>query len=805
MANREIFGNQGPVDPKLKRSTFDKSFTNNLTLTFGKAYPVFLEEAPPNSSYSIDTAFAFDFMPFWYPVQNNITAHLSYYRVPFRILMRHYKRFASQIGPDGRINGTTNYTMPYIKRAPGWCKQGSLADYMGLPTNHFSSVEEYTPADLYHDHMTSKEHAKYGYIWHCGSVNLGDDGRRYLLKSLAVPVNSTVESPSVRCICVKAPSHALADTCKIRIPFVTANQDREGADITASTIAAEFVADSVDFNVVLGDMDYNVANSNYGGERYPILHHKTDFGRAVYSIERVGSYSIGGVDYQVFNLVLTLDPNIVARYNGRANWSGAKDYFAITWLESKSRVNSWLCTRAIADFVPPVADASAVSIEPKDDEQTGTIMPAVKAYGVMNAASIFCQVPLSGASTYFDSVEGADPVIPINALPFRAYEFIHNYFFRNSRVDPFIKYDSETGTSHPFYDEFITNDGDGADATTPVDFFNVPWEYDMFSTCVKEPFFGNAPLVGITTNSGTSDDVETATFSMTDTGGNRYTFDTKVRDGKIIAIDYSSLDGVAANTPAMDALAYAIDYGISISDFRNANALQKYQEKFMRAGTKFPNILEEFYGSRPNLGEEYPVYLGGVTRRVQVNKVTNLAQSDGNPLGDFAGSGNVRGNGNRIKCFCAEPCYIIGIMYFTTTPLYSQMLPKHFIKSKLLDYYNPLFANISPQPVYRKQLAPLQLASGEVDEVFGYNRPWADYVSRQDEVHGEFRGSMADFLFQRLFYYKPQLNKSFLEIDSRDLTNIFSNTEDNDKIFGQIRFDVRAKLPIPRFSMPTII
>ena len=225
----------------------------------------------------------------------------------------------------------------------------------------------------------------------------------------------------------------------------------------------------------------------------------------------------------------------------------------------------------------------------------------------------------------------------------------------------------------------------------------------------------------------------------------------------------------------------------------------------MRAGNKHMDIVKEFFGTTPPLGEEYPVYLGGVTRRVMVNKIMNTAQSEGNPLGDFAGTASLSGKSRRIRTFCSERCYIIGILWFSVTPLYSQQLPKHFIKSKLLDYYNPLFANISAQPIYCKELAPLQLGDEELDDVFGYGRPWADYVSRRDEVHGDFRGNMADFLFQRLFFSKPRLNSSFINVNSADLTNIFSNTDDNDKVFGQIAFGIRAKLPIPRFSNPQII
>ena len=140
MPDKKTFGNSGPSNPDIQRSTFDLSFVNNLTFRPGVAVPVLVQLAEPNTSFSIDTNFAFDFQPMYYPIQNNLRIHFSLYTVPFRICWKHYKRFNDLIGSDGQINGSNNYVMPYIKRAHGsdtWNEQNSLFDYMGLPTSCF--------------------------------------------------------------------------------------------------------------------------------------------------------------------------------------------------------------------------------------------------------------------------------------------------------------------------------------------------------------------------------------------------------------------------------------------------------------------------------------------------------------------------------------------------------------------------------------------------------------------------------------------------------------------------------------------
>ena len=50
----------------------------------------------------------------------------------------------------------------------------------------------------------------------------------------------------------------------------------------------------------------------------------------------------------------------------------------------------------------------------------------------------------------------------------------------------------------------------------------------------------------------------------------------------------------------------------------------------------------------------------------------------------------------------------------------------------------------------------------------------------------------------------PQLNSAFTTVDPSEVNDVFSVTETTDKILGQIYFDVTAKLPISRVSVPKL-
>lgn len=93
MAEKRVFGNDGPGHPDLPMSTFDKTYTNNLTARVGRAYPCFVDLVPPHSTAHITPHAAFDMMPTVSPIQASIHCHISYYKIPLRILMRSYEDF----------------------------------------------------------------------------------------------------------------------------------------------------------------------------------------------------------------------------------------------------------------------------------------------------------------------------------------------------------------------------------------------------------------------------------------------------------------------------------------------------------------------------------------------------------------------------------------------------------------------------------------------------------------------------------------------------------------------------------------
>ena len=125
----------------------------------------------------------------------------------------------------------------------------------------------------------------------------------------------------------------------------------------------------------------------------------------------------------------------------------------------------------------------------------------------------------------------------------------------------------------------------------------------------------------------------------------------------------------------------------------------------------------------------------------------------------------------------------MGVLIITPTPVYTQLLPKHFTYRGLLDHYQPEFNHIGFQPILYKEVCPIQSFNQDPEsltETFGYNRLWYEYVQKYDSAHGLFRTNLSNFLMHRVFSDKPQLSKSFLVIDPSQVTDVFAVTQADD-------------------------
>lgn len=396
------------------------------------------------------------------------------------------------------------------------------------------------------------------------------------------------------------------------------------------------------------------------------------------------------------------------------------------------------------------------------------------------------------AMPYFSSKNPSAP-IKVNALPFRGYEMIYNVFYRNSQNNPYIL----NGVAE--YNKYIPTDEGGSDTNHyRLRFRN--WEDDFLTTAVQSPQQGVAPLVGLSNRDAT------VTLAAENGTVTRYTLSTN-EDGSVNGVEASD----SGNPQLTMALVDAVSYGISIEDFRNVNALQRWLEINIRKGYKYSEVLEAHFGVNIRYNAlDMPEFIGGASQDIFVNRISqtnNQSDSDGLPLGWQSGQASCVGSGETITHYFDEPGYVFAMLTIVPVPNYSQLLPKHFLKKDLLDYYFPEFGHIGFQPITYKEVCPIQAnaeSSAVLDQTFGYQRPWYEYLASTDEVHGDFRTSLRNFVLNRTFDVKPDLSESFLLVDPKQLNDVFNYQADTDKILGQVYFDIKAKRPIPLYGIPKL-
>lgn len=119
------------ANAKIPRSRFDRSHGHKTTFNSGLVIPVYVDEALPGDVFSMSiTALARLATPL-FPVMDNVYMDFHFFAVPCRLLWSHWEQFN---GAQTNPGDSTDYVVPTVTAPAGGWTEGSLADYMGLPT-----------------------------------------------------------------------------------------------------------------------------------------------------------------------------------------------------------------------------------------------------------------------------------------------------------------------------------------------------------------------------------------------------------------------------------------------------------------------------------------------------------------------------------------------------------------------------------------------------------------------------------------------------------------------------------------------
>ena len=743
MAN--IFRKKDSYIDRVNRSTFDLSFVNNLTMKFGAITPVCLLPASFGDSFQINARFNLQLLPTVFPIQTQLYVRLHFVYVRTRTLWEDWMSF---------FGGDETVTPPWMDILADGNTSVREAQFNIPDDMQTGSLADYLGVPTTITGTFGKTlSAEYSSLDLGSPINL-----KSLSRGLLVRPNPPKD--------VSALQSVIGGTKYSTYFSAAAVYPSDGSADTDNSSWLSYILNTKDFHTELTQGAVIYADFGFN---FPV----SDFGK------NIGIFLI---DDQ--NTILSTSINADCRLV-----SGTLYSFTLLQKFETSQVLSAILFSFKKDVIVPSPVIEVVKL-PNQDTYYVKKGPISVSYPFGSAE---WTKPEASNCPFYSPTTGVMPAIPLSALPFRAYEAYYNAFGRDIRNNPFVV------DGKPEYNRYVPSVKGGPDSYK-YQLHYANWEPDAYTTALQSPQAGVAPLVGITS-------LGEATFR--DAAGAEYHAQLETaEDGDTV----TGFQVRSSNAPA-DVVRNLIGMatsGISISDFRNVNSLQRFLEIRIRQSPRYKNLVKGLFDVNLDYDElMMPEFLGGISDTIPVYKVTQTTPTEGNPLGTFAGQGSLQsGMRHVIRKYCPEDGYILGVMSVVPAANYSQLLPPHFTRMNLLDWHFPQFNNISYQPMLYKHLCPYQAYAvnpANINNVFGYQRAYWDLIASFDEVHGEFRGSMRNFVINRVFDKAPELSKDFLLVNPDHVNDVFAMTAENgDKILGSIAFDITKKTTIPRNSIPHI-
>lgn len=384
------------------------------------------------------------------------------------------------------------------------------------------------------------------------------------------------------------------------------------------------------------------------------------------------------------------------------------------------------------------------------------------------------------------AIPAATPEV-VSAMPWAAYQFIWNEYYRDqNQQDPI---------------EFELLDGDNTANAATVGLFDLrkrAWEHDYFTAAAPQAQAGAAvdlPLgsVQLDPNSvGTAPLIRNASDHSLSAGGSLDTLNSSELGEDIFPIDVPK---------AFDPNDTLIVEPTTINDMRTAFRLQEWLEKSMRGGRRlFENILI-FFGLRsPDARLQRPEYIYGSKTPIQISEVLNTTGTENAPQGSMAGHGVAVVQPKNGEYHVPEWGYVITIMSVLPKTAYQQGIHKMWLKTKdPMQIYWPQFDHLGEQDVELRELYAYVNNSGDT---FGYIPRYAEYKFMNSRVAGDFRTSLDFWHMGRIFSAPPVLDAAFIESDPTH--RIFAVTDpEESKLLMHIYNRVRAIRPMSKFSTPS--
>lgn len=423
--------------------------------------------------------------------------------------------------------------------------------------------------------------------------------------------------------------------------------------------------------------------------------------------------------------------------------------------------------------------------------------------------------------------------ISVNALPFRAFAKIYDYFFRDENVQDHVNCPTDAVNRNGVNTgNYVTDLHLGG---------KVPYAnklHDAFTSCLPNTQKAGAPAaisfgkdVPIITGADYYPNYNEPGMhlgfkqSVTPTGNPTYysqlfmsqpTSAGHKLDGKVVGSEgfNTQMSSPQELYPTNLYADMRNAVGISIPELRTAFQVQRFLELLARTGTRYNEAIKAIYDvTVPDYRAMQPEYLGGSRIDINIQQVVNMtapsAQND-DPLGTIGAYSLTNSSGASWTKSFVEAGFVIGCFVARYRHSYQQSLAKMWTRGEdRTDYFMPVFQNISEQPVYKREICCTGTEAD--DDVFGYQEPFYDYRYLPDRISGLCRTNANAGLdiwhFGDYYNEPPTLSDAWMQEDSSNIDRCLAVKQATAgfQFYCDILVNNRATRLLPLYSVPGLI
>lgn len=391
----------------------------------------------------------------------------------------------------------------------------------------------------------------------------------------------------------------------------------------------------------------------------------------------------------------------------------------------------------------------------------------------------------------------------VNALPFRCYNAIYNWRYRN--------FDLQS--------ERVINLGNGVDTTTDISLANRNWEKDRFTTARLEPQRGDDVIIpggpGTATDLSITRTPNAVQWKTYDTGTNTLSG----AESPLSASAGSNLQGPGSALSldpqgGLEILDDSVNLNLgTIRELGERVAINRFRTRLQSADGSYPDYTLATFGIRaPDIELQKPVLLARSSTPLKISEVLQTAQAYdtddqpiGNPVGDYAGHGIEVHADHAFKYKVKRHGYIMTVFSVVPQAMYDFAMERELLRTTQEEYFDPDLDQIGEDVVYTQEV--VRTANTETENTSWDAYQYRNYCDRSglNRVSGEFHTSLDFFGQWRKFNDEtpPVLNSSFVTCDPSD--RIFALGSTVDQLRVKAMHDVKALRVMRRIPMDTIL